>query len=73
MYSYTRQQLTGKTIYDNNRGVYQRMQELQTALSLFFAGLPMTKENEKFLKPKDKNVFDISVLATIPSNTVIPK
>jgi hypothetical protein len=73
VYSYTRQQLTGKTIYDNNRGVYQRMQELQTALSLFFAGLPMTKEYEKFLKPKDKNVFDISVLATIPSNTVIPK
>jgi hypothetical protein len=56
VYSYTRQQLTGKTIYDNNRGVYQRMQELQTALSLFFAGLPMTKEYE-VLKPKEYEVL----------------
>ena len=73
MYSYTRQQLTGKTIYDTNKELYERMEELQTKLSLYVAGLPLTKDSEKFLKAKKENCFDISVLATIPSNTKIPK
>ena len=73
VYSYTRQQLTGKTIHQNNPGLYQRMEELQTKLSLVVAGLDPTTENERYLTPKDTKCFDISVLAVIPSNTLIPK
>ena len=73
VYSYTRQQLTGKTIHQNNPRLYERMQELQTKLSLVVAGLDPTTENERYLTPKDTKCFDISVLAVIPSNTLIPK
>ena len=73
VYSYTRQQLTGKTIHQNNPGLYERMEELQTKLSLVVAGLDPTTENERYLTPKDTKCFDISVLAVIPSNTLIPK
>ena len=38
MYSYTRQQLTGKTIHQNNPRLYERMEELQTKLSLVVGG-----------------------------------
>jgi len=73
VYSYTRQQLTGKTIHQNNPRLYERMQELQTKLSLVVAGLDPTTENDRYLTPKDTNCFDMSVLAVIPLNTRIPK
>jgi hypothetical protein len=47
------------------------MEELQTELSLIVGGLDLTEK--EFLKPKDPSCFDISVLAAIPSNSVIPK
>jgi hypothetical protein len=56
VYSYTRQQLTGKTIHQNNPGLYERMEELQTKLSLVVAGLDLTKENERYLTPAQDKV-----------------
>ena len=71
VYSYTRQQLTGETMHRLNPALYKLMEELQTELSLIVGGLDLTEK--EFLKPKDPSCFDISVLAAIPSNSVIPK
>ena len=68
VYSYTRQQLTGTTIKRLNPGLYKLMEELQKDLSLFAGGLDPTQE--EYLKP---SCCDISVLAAIPSNSVIPR
>ena len=74
VYSYTRQQLTGKIIHDNDPTLYRLMEDLQTKLSLIVAGLDPTEEKEQCLKPKDGGCrFDISVLAAIPSKSTISK
>jgi len=74
VYSFTRQQLTGKIIHDNDPTLYRLMEDLQTKLSLIVAGLDPTEEKEQCLKPKDGGCrFDISVLAAIPSKSTISK
>ena len=74
VYSFTRQQLTGKIIHDNDPALYRLMEDLQTKLSLIVAGLHPTEELEQCLKPKDGGCrFDISVLAAIPSKSTISK
>lgn len=71
VYSYTRQQLTAKTIRITAPKLYTRMEALQKQLSLVFHGLQ--PGDERFLREKRPNYFDFSVLAAIPSNGAVPK
>jgi len=71
VYSYTRQQLSGATIFKHNAVLYKRMEELQTKISLVVAGLQPTQE--EYLEAKDAKSFDISLLAVIPSKKAFPK
>ena len=71
VYSHTRQLLTAETIQKMNPSLYTRMETLQKQLSLAFAGLKSSDENQ--LKVKHPKCFDFSVLVSIPSTGFIPK
>ena len=71
VYSYTRQLLTAETIQKMDPSLYTRMENLQKQLSLAFAGLKSSDDNQ--LEVKHPQCFDFSVLAAIPSKGSIPQ
>lgn len=71
VYSYTRQQLTAKTIQNLAPALYEKLHSLQKKVSLAFAGLTPTEDD--VLMTKYPECFEFSVLAAIPSIGGIPK